>query len=65
MFVIAVGPDVNTELMIEVAGEPGRFYHVEDAEALADIYERIAKQIPCVPPEGWVRPMSSGVSVPR
>jgi Mg-chelatase subunit ChlD len=57
IFVIGVGPDLNTELMIDVAGEPDRYYHVDDAEALKEIYALIAQRIPCVPPPGWVMPI--------
>jgi uncharacterized protein YegL len=50
IFTIGVGPDVNRELLVDVAGDPGRFYYIDDAEGLANIYERIARIIPCEEP---------------
>ncbi len=50
VFVIGVGPDIDRALLVEVAGDPGRYYHVDDAEGLLEIYERIARIIPCDDP---------------
>ena len=54
VFTIGVGDDVDAPLLIAVAGDPSRYFPVEDAEALDDIYQQIREKIPCTPGPGEV-----------
>jgi Mg-chelatase subunit ChlD len=54
VFTIGVGDDVDALLLIAVAGDPSRYYPVDDAEALDDIFLQIREKIPCTPGPGEV-----------
>lgn len=47
LFAIGVGADADLALLRAAAGDPGRTFAVEDAEAVAAIYREIAERIPC------------------
>ena len=47
IFAIGVGPDVDPELLTDVAGGPSRYYSADDADALAAIYREISELLPC------------------
>jgi hypothetical protein len=53
VFTIGVGPDLDFAALAAMASRPGFFYSAPDAEALADIYARIAVAIPCPPGAFW------------
>lgn len=50
VFAIGVGADVDPQLLQDVAGDRSRYYGVEDANALRDIYLLISSKIPCLAP---------------
>ncbi len=47
VFAIGVGDEVDRALMAAVAGDPGRFVGVDDADGLARVYTQIAEKIAC------------------
>jgi len=49
VFAIGVGSDLDAQLLHAVAGDASRYHGADDAEALRDIYQRIATTIPCAP----------------
>jgi len=45
MYVIGLGPDVNKEFLVDIAGDPSRYYGANKKEELATIYNQIATSI--------------------
>jgi len=54
VFTIGVGQDVDADLLTAVAGDPSRYFPVDDAELLDTIFNRIREKIPCIPGPGEV-----------
>ena len=47
IYAIGLGDDADRELLIDVAGHPGRYYFAPTERDLLDIYRQIAVSIPC------------------
>jgi Mg-chelatase subunit ChlD len=47
IFTIGIGPDVDEDLLIAIAGDSGRYFPADKAEALIDIYKQISEKMGC------------------
>ena len=47
VYTIGIGPDVAMDFLIRIAGDPARFYSAPGSDALRDIYQAIAGELPC------------------
>ena len=65
VYTIGVGPDVDAELLIAIAGDESRYFAVDDAEALDEIFRQIREKIPCVPGPGEIGSPRGGQSLLR
>lgn len=57
LYVVGLGADFNPRLLETMAGSPERYFAAPEADALSELYRRLARLIPC--PEGrhdWARP---------
>ena len=53
IFAIGLGSDVDQSLLVDVAGGRGQTYLAPGPRDLAEIYSRIAVQVPCPPESFW------------
>jgi Mg-chelatase subunit ChlD len=47
VYTIGIGPDAAESLLIEIAGDPARYYHAPGTAELLQIYRDIAGGLPC------------------
>jgi monoamine oxidase len=47
VFAIGLGDDADPRMLLQVAGEPSRYYHAPRVEDLAGIYRRVAGIVGC------------------
>jgi Mg-chelatase subunit ChlD len=55
VFTIGLGDDLDLAALESMASSPGHFYRAPDAEDLAEIYSKIAMEIPCPAEDYWGR----------
>jgi Mg-chelatase subunit ChlD len=53
VFTIGLGDDLDLASLEAMASSPAHFYRAPDAEDLADIYSKIAIEIPCPATDFW------------
>ncbi len=53
VFTIGLGTEIDDDALAAMASRPGYFYREADADGLADIYKKIAVDIPCPAEAFW------------
>jgi len=53
VFTIGLGDDLDEAALVKMASTPAHYHHAPEAAALADIYRRIAVDLPCPAEQFW------------